>query len=204
MWPNNAMNLTDRISILEYCNREFPGGAAIEIGVAGGHFTKQILASWPNLKTLLCVDAWRHFDVGYDDSCNLSDAEQEERYQRFLLDMKDDKRVIPLRGLSLDAASEFYTYYDFEPSFIYLDANHSEEHAYADAVAWWPKLKSGGIFSGHDYAPGNGKGYGVRAAIDRFAKERDLTVFSTTQEYCRPSGVYGAGWEGCSFVIRKP
>jgi hypothetical protein len=194
------MIFTDRISILEYCNREFPDGIGVEIGVAGGHFTKQIAATW-KFKHLCCVDPWRYFPEGYDDSCNLSQQVQDERHEQFKKDFAADERVKIFRMMSHEAS----TWFDIEVmDFIYLDANHSFASVMQDLTCWWPILKHGGIFSGHDYAPGNGKGYGVKLAVDTFAAERGLTVFSTTQEYCRPSGVYGAGWEGCSFVIRKP
>jgi len=195
------MNLTDRISLLELCDREFPNGFAVEVGVAGGHFSKQILATWKTIGALLLVDAWQHFEEGYDDACNLDQQTQDDRYKRVLLDFREERRVVVRRMLSLEAAASSPTEFF---SFIYLDANHSEEAAYNDLCAWWPRLMPGGIIAGHDYQVGNGKGYGVKNAVDRFAAGWDLKLHTTTQEYCRPEGIYGAGWEGCSFVIRKP
>lgn len=194
------MNLTDRISVLEICDREFPLGTAVEIGVAGGHFTKQILATWKTLGKLYAVDSWKHFPEGYDDSCNLDQATQDGRYEQIKKDFLDNPRVQIIRQLSLVAAKSFVP---ASVSFIYLDANHSTKAVTTDLEAWWEKLKPGGIFAGHDYAPGNGVGYGVKKAVDRFAQEWNLPVHQTTQEYCRPEGVYGKGWEGFSFALRK-
>lgn len=195
------MNLTDRISLLEICEKEFSDGVAVEIGVAGGHFSRQILATWKSISALVLVDAWQHFEEGYSDACNLSQSVQDERYQRVCLDFNSDQRVSVVRKLSVEAA-KFYLPETFQ--FIYLDANHSTAAVRQDLEAWWPKLRPGGIFAGHDYLEGNGEGYGVKLAVDRFANEWDLRVHHTTQEYCRPSGVYGNGWEGRSFAIRKP
>lgn len=194
------MKLTDRISLLEFCNREFPNGTAIEIGVASGCFTKQILATWKSLKTLHAIDAWKHFPNGYSDDCNLSQQVQDERYERVLLDFKDEPRIKIIRDMSLHASANFE---NWSADFIYLDANHSTDEVYADIVNWWSILKPGGIFAGHDYVSGNGKGYGVKAAVDRWAAEMSIKIFTTKKEYCRPEGVYGAGWEGCSFILRK-
>jgi len=195
------MTLTDRISLLEICDREFPLGIAVEIGVAGGHFTKQILATWKSLGKLHAIDAWQHFPAGYDDSCNLSQDTQDERYDRVVLDFGTNPKVNIVRKLSLEAAKDFKRE---SIDFIYLDANHSTKAVLQDLDAWWPKLKPGGIFAGHDYLKGNGKGYGVKNAVDRFAQEWNLTVYQTTQEFCRKSGVYGEGWEGVSFALNKP
>ena len=35
--------------------------------------------------------------------------------------------------------------------FIYIDAEHKFEYVYRDIVNWYPKMKKGGIFAGHDY-----------------------------------------------------
>ena len=35
--------------------------------------------------------------------------------------------------------------------FIYIDANHAYDFVVEDINLWFPKLKKGGIFSGHDY-----------------------------------------------------
>ncbi len=200
------MNLTDRISLLELCDREFPNGTAVEIGVAGGHFSKQILATWKSLDQLILVDSWKHFPEGYSDACNLPQNIQDERYERVRLDFRDEPKAIIWKLTSEEAAKCWYHegFYHGAADFIYLDANHSTPAVRADLEAWWPKLKPGGIISGHDYMPGNNAGYGVKQAVDNFAAEWDLKVYQTTQEYCRKSGIYGAGWEGFSFAMRKP
>jgi hypothetical protein len=39
-----------------------------------------------------------------------------------------------------------------ELDFVYIDANHEYEHVLEDVRAWAPKVRAGGIVSGHDYA----------------------------------------------------
>lgn len=195
--------LTDRISLLELVNDWFPYGKAVEIGIAGGHFTKQILATYSTLTAIWCVDPWKHFAEGYEDSCNLTDAEQEGRYRQFIKDNQNHPHVLPRRMMSY----EFSKCGELPPGcidFIYLDANHSFAEVARDLTCWWDILKPGGIFAGHDYYDGNLKGHGVKLAVDVFAKDRGIQVHRTTSEFCRPEGVYGAGWEGFSFAIEKP
>jgi hypothetical protein len=38
--------------------------------------------------------------------------------------------------------------------FVYLDARHDFAGVVADIHAWWPKVKVGGIFAGHDFVDG--------------------------------------------------
>lgn len=47
---------------------------------------------------------------------------------------------------------------------LYLDCDHSMEFVLRALEAWWPKMKPGGIISGHDYAPQ----FGVIAAVHEF------------------------------------
>ena len=55
-----------------------------------------------------------------------------------------------------------------------------------DLKAWWPKLKEGGIMSGHDYFPDHrvwrGKEVGVWRAVNEFAKNNNVEVCHMTTE----------------------
>lgn len=71
------------------------------------------------------------------------------------------------RCASLDAAFEFA---DGSLDFVFLDARHTFEDVRRDLAAWWPKLRPGGLFAGHDYVHSPG----VRAAVDAFVAARGL------------------------------
>ena len=60
---------------------------------------------------------------------------------------------------STKAAADFT---DQSLDFVFIDANHSYEHVKADIEAWKPKMKVGGMLSGHDY----GEPCGVKQAVD--------------------------------------
>ena len=71
---------------------------------------------------------------------------------------------------------------------IYLDATHTYSAARDDLRVWWPKLRVGGLMSGHDYqfqhqAIGDGYTFGVRDAVDEFAAGRRIRVYSTMESY---------------------
>lgn len=49
--------------------------------------------------------------------------------------------------------------------FVFIDGDHSYEMVKAELEAWWPKVKVGGVLSGHDYDH-NGRGWpGVHKAV---------------------------------------
>jgi hypothetical protein len=76
-------------------------------------------------------------------------------------------RVTAHRCESPAAAARFE---DLSLDFVFLDARHEYDAVRQDLAAWWPKLRPGGLFAGHDYiwSPG------VRAAVDAFVAEQDL------------------------------
>lgn len=200
MNSNGSMtNITDRISVLELANSKFPEGLFVEIGAASGAFTKQILATCQKVK-VVAIDLWAHQDNGYEDPCNLSQETQEERYRQIQEDFKNEPRVTLVREWSHIAATHYVDAIHSTGAIdlIYLDANHSYEAVKQDLEAWLPKLKSGGIFAGHDYADE------VKRAVDDFCVEHDIIVFATTQEYSRAEAIYGPSWEGKSFYFIKP
>merc|ERR1712228_746380 len=43
---------------------------------------------------------------------------------------------------------------DGELDFVYLDARHDFAGIVADIRAWWPKVRVGGVFAGHDFVDG--------------------------------------------------
>lgn len=188
---------SDRVELLEWVNQNFKGGIAVEVGTASGCFAKQILASYTNLSKLYCIDLWAHQDEAlYKDACNIPQEQQEERYEQIQKDFNGNDKVVLIREWSHLAVNQFE---DGSIDFMYLDANHSYEPCLQDLNLWLPKIKAGGILAGHDYYEGGG----VKQAVDEFAAANGIRLFSTTNEYSKPTAIYGAGWEGPSFYFQK-
>ena len=183
-------------------------GKGVEIGVFKGHFSKVILSKWGG--TLYMVDVWRGLGDEYEDRSNHNDHSD-----AFLNTMKNiegyEDRGVMIRATS-KVASEIFE--DESLDFVYIDANHAYDFVVEDINLWFPKLKKGGIFAGHDYlgmdwytdpnfCP-NGKDkyiytntyqgtqyyngiFGVNPAVDEFCKEHNYEV-NVTKEW------FGTWW----------
>lgn len=79
-------------------------------------------------------------------------------------------KVTAIKGKSQDMCNIF------NPNtfkMIFIDAAHDYESVKADLNNFYPKLKSGGIFAGHDYGE---KSCGVGKAVDEFVKKNNLKL----------------------------
>lgn len=138
---------------------------AAEIGVQRGEFSSIILGGWCG--TLYMIDAWKHLD-GYVDIANVSDDAHENNHQAALkVAQSFSPRGRVIKALSVESAELFSDGY---LDAVYLDADHSHEGVLADLAAWVPKVRDGGLVSGHDYVDGNlPEGvFGVASAVNKF------------------------------------
>jgi predicted O-methyltransferase YrrM len=97
-----------------------------------------------NIK-FFCVDTWE----GSEEHKNDNDIVNQNLFDIFNKNIEPYKEYIqPIRNTSLKAASMFPDeYFDF----IFIDAAHDYENVKNDINAWYPKLKKGGTFAGHDF-----------------------------------------------------
>ena len=150
-----------------------------EVGVWRGETSEYMLRSLPQLHLHL-VDLWRTYPPSATNSClkqakqeTFDDARQQAvRATEFAADRRTVHRID-----SVQAAASFD---DASLDFIFIDAEHSYESAFADIAAWWPKLKPGGFLFGHDY--GQPRFPGVQQAFDellpgKLSQAPDYLVF---------------------------
>lgn len=157
---------------------------AVEVGTYRADFAKWWLQHWPG--TLVCVDAWTHFDNS-PDILNHPQAEMDAAYAEALMRLTPfEYRCAVKRMLSLDAAKLFA---DEGRSFdcVYLDAAHDYDSVVADISAWYPRVRHGGVLAGHDYLDGLAKDgfpadFGVKSAVDEFVARETLDLHVTTHE----------------------
>jgi len=124
----------------------------LELGVATGYFSNALL-SVGNFARLYSIDAW-------------SDHHDTAEYLRCInLLAKHANRSVVMRMFFADALLHFPDgFFDF----IYVDAYaHTGQQDGRLLSDWYPKLRSGGLFAGHDYDPAAWPQTVV--AVDRFA-----------------------------------
>ncbi len=171
--------LPDVLSALRLTNN------AVEVGTYRGDFAVHWLDHWPG--NLICVDAWR-FNPQAKDILNHEQPTLEQVYVGYM------ERMVPyahrhqtMRMLSVDAAKVLR---DAEAQFdcVYLDAGHDYDNIHADIEAWWPLVKAGGMFAGHDYlnatvADGYPADFGVKQAVDEFVAREKLDLHVTDEPF---------------------
>ena len=87
-----------------------------------------------------CVDSW--------SSSGGTGPSDDETYQCFVNNMKPVSSYYKAIKLpSVEAAS---LYLNNTLDFVFLDAGHEYKSIHEDIIAWLPKIKTGGIISGHD------------------------------------------------------
>lgn len=170
-------NITHRNELPNILNRRSLLGEGAEIGVHRGYFSNIILKNWKGRK-LYSVDPWTTFtDILSDERWNREFAAQEENFSvaREILGMYG-KRSSILKMTSSEASEKFE---DNQLDFVYIDAQHNFDAINEDIHLWYPKIRSGGILSGHDYLDGvvNDIDFRVKSAVDRFVAKQGLTLY---------------------------
>jgi Methyltransferase domain len=83
--------------------------------------------------------------------------------------------LAPVPGIvalwSADSLSFANRYEDESLDLVYLDDDHTYAHVLQELRAWWPKVRPGGIFAGHDMQFAD-----VRRAVSQWAAERQVAV----------------------------
>lgn len=137
------------------------GGVAAEIGVWCGATAHSIMQRNRPAKLFL-VDCWEHQQGTYEsDRANVQNAEHDANFRLVQECFRPFRQVQVLRMYSLEAAAMFAPCYFH---WVHFDGDHTRLDD--DLLAWWPLVKPGGWFTGHDYCD-NGDPKGVKAVVDK-------------------------------------
>jgi hypothetical protein len=158
-------------------------GAVVEIGVAEGDFSAEILAR-NSPKTLHLIDPWVFQpDESYrKDLNNTAQSEQDRRWRSVNKRFSGCKAVEIHRGVSTDVVGRFD---DRSLDWIYIDGNHTRDAVESDLRAYAPKVADGGFILGHDYTnhqAAEKMGFGVVEAVNNFAMSEGWDLLAMTME----------------------
>jgi predicted O-methyltransferase YrrM len=135
-------------------------GIGVEVGVQYGRNLLSLCRHYSGL--IYGVDIWNDF----------------ESEKKSLEITKSENRKL-VTGYSTEVAK---TFEDESLDFVYIDAAHDYENVKADFEAWYPKVRKGGMFMGHDYGL-NGDCEGVKQYIDELINKGWSFSFTTNDFY---------------------
>lgn len=142
-----------------------------EIGVWKGHSISYLASKNPNSE-IYAIDLFEKTDDFYylkNINLYLQLPKIYDIYNQYLESQNTRHLIKDIKGTSWDMAKKFEDdYFDF----VYIDACHDYECVKKDIYAWYPKVKVGGLFSGHDYAWGPD----VKRAVDEFCESHNLEL----------------------------
>lgn len=147
----------------------------VEIGVHKGMLSGRLLAANGHM-FLHMVDPWADSGDTYKQTDDYIAAYSQEQHDTAM--GKALATVEPFEGrykvhrMTSEQAAPLFD--DESLDFVFIDGDHSYEACSLDIRLWWPKLKPGGLLSGHDYV--DEKNYGVIKAVNEFVGERELRL----------------------------
>lgn len=137
-----------------------------EIGVCHGFTTEYLLKNISNIVAYYAVDHYPSF-VDWDGT-RITEERQEETKRRCAERLSEYKPVEYIYDTSSNFAKRIE---DGALDFVFIDGDHSYESTLEDIRNYWPKVKKGGVFAGHDINLTS-----VDAAVKEFFKETPVKI----------------------------
>lgn len=124
------------------------GGTIVEVGCWKGKSSAFLVVESINAQKnikVFCVDTWEGND---EIPINDSDMNNKTVFEKIMKNMSPVLGHFNIvRSPSIDAAKKFE---DESLDVVFIDASHHYVDVMNDILSWWPKIKKGGILSGHD------------------------------------------------------
>lgn len=156
---------------VEFMKEHFSGQEGLrgaEIGVERGTHSAQLLAVL-SVAEYHAIDIWEPFVQAGKSIWNPQITESNLVHAQKALEPFSGVHIV--KGASLDAVKDIADGY---LDFVYIDANHQYDSVLEDIHAWYPKVRVGGVISGHDFCyvwPG------VRRAVIECLDDLGLTLY---------------------------
>jgi len=134
--------------ITAICNSHFTGDIiGIEIGTGTAQTLELVLAYSPNLKLMYTIDPYVHNDNSqFEAHAPVEKQEEWKEIARVRLEPYVN-RVVKIIDTSDNAVAQTPDSVDL----VWIDGDHSPDQILKDIKNYYPKVRKGGIFGGHDY-----------------------------------------------------
>lgn len=146
-----------------------------EVGVSEGRNAHGILTEL-DIRKLYLIDCYKVFTIktpGCETIQSEIDHAKAKAYERLAPWMN---KLAWLEKMSWDVTDK-----DISPGsldFVYIDGGHSYDVVSDDMKMFYPKVKIGGLFAGHDY----GNGTGVKQAVEDFCDMYGIKHLQTGED----------------------
>ena len=149
------------------------GKICVEVGVAEGEFSRQILDIMKP-KKLYLIDLWSSDSERYSESMDLAISRVQSEIDSGIVEVK--------RGWSWEMME---TLEDNSVDWVYIDASHEFDDVCRDLEVANRKINRAGIIAGHDYTRWSSQGinrWGVVEAVNELCIDHDWYIQHLTSE----------------------
>ena len=163
----------------DYVINLYDNAIFVEIGVYRGrsimYMAEKIKELNKNIK-LYGIDTFE--GLPYNSSPLLESEEGYNMYEIYVNNIKPLKDII--NTVIGDSRNVYENFKNESIDFVFIDGSHSYEDVKTDIELWFPKIKIGGIISGHDYEDCPINKYGVIQAVNEAFPDGNFSLTGKT------------------------
>lgn len=137
-----------------------------EIGIGKGHHASFFLSEL-NIDFVFLIDP---FTIYKDERMMVGLEKIREWEKKAHINL--DKYKHKTKWIKEKSADAIKLFANNSLDFVYIDGNHTYESVAEDISLYYPKVKKGGLFSGHDYDYES-----VKRAVDDFVSKENLKLY---------------------------
>ena len=147
-----------------------------EIGVREGTYSEILCKANPNLE-LLCIDPW-------EPTFTYTTRKVRRLYRETKIKLAPYNAKL-IKNYSLEVVRDIP---DGSLDFVYIDALHEFDPVMMDIINWAPKVRFGGIISGHDFC--HFQNGGVVYAVEAYIRAHNINQWYLTGQDREPSWLW--------------
>jgi len=160
-------------------------GLGVEVGIYRGVHVVELLQRWGG--HLMGIDP---YIPGSYKGLDTSEKTMMQAFNNTLEYIKEGRFMLS-QETSVEAAARFN---DKSLDFVYIDAQHDYASVMEDIVAWLPKVKNGGLITGHDFVNWEERDVGVKDAVFDFFRDKGMPLYVMNPHHPMPEWIVKTGF----------